>query len=177
MTGSRPFQRVQLDYEWLRATYPDLSHKELWRRANQAAVDYPDDFDEDAWRREVELAHQAESAVVDMRFVSSGGLSLRAVVGVVLVCIAMGFATASVVSFDHIPIDFRVASAALWWLSVFVLGPVGFALLVSARKQIERSSGAVRGQYLVWVGFFLAAAGGVAAVILFLYGALLAGGL
>ena len=123
MTGSKSFQHVQLDYERLRATYPDLSRKELWRRANQAAVDYPDDFDEDAWLREVELAHHAESPVVDMKFVSSGGLSLRAVGGVVLVCIAMGLATAVIVWFDHIPIGFRPASAVLVWLSVFVLGP------------------------------------------------------
>ena len=114
---------------------------------------------------------------MDMKFVSSGGLSLRAVGGVVLVCIAMGLATAVIVWFDHIPIGFRPASAVLVWLSVFVLGPVGLALLVLAQQQIDRSSGAVRGQFLVWVGFFLAAVGGVAAAILFLYGALLAGSL
>ena len=146
MSRDTSIEQVQAEYERLRAEQPTLSHKELWHRAQQAAVDNPD-------------------AVVDMRFVSSGGLSLRAVVGVALVCIATASGAVLIVWVD--PTN---PAAVLLPLMVLLLG-VGFAVLVSAQKQITRSSGAVAGQDLVGVGFLVAAVGILALAALFLYSA------
>jgi hypothetical protein len=164
MATKRPYFRLtQEHYERLHAADPDLSHRELWRRAEQAAAS---DLARDGT---LGADTQAEAADADVAVVSR-----RAAVGLALVSAATALATVIDavwvvdtntvqqlgVREDLAEVGFTVGDLVLWLaLVAIVLGSVALGVLEAAQAQIRRSNGALKGSGLVRVGLVLAVIG------------------
>ncbi len=172
----RDLNRVQRHYQLLQAEQPDLAQDELWRRAEQAAASSEGPSDAELSQLVFE-EQERQRALAALRIF---GVSLRAVVGFMLMCVATGSATVILLTL-LLPVSFEeVIPVTVWvWLLLLalLLGPLALGVLASAGRQIERSQGAVRGEALVFGGRLLAAVGSVEMALIILRGAFTPGNL